>query len=98
MCDFWAGIILAVIIVAASVAWKRVKAADEFSQMSWMDWCGRFALQGVGVIFLGGIFDWMPLMAAGVFMVCSLYLIAILGLLGRFDEMISEIVRAIRRR
>lgn len=37
-------------------------------------------------------------MAAGVFMVCSLYPIAILGLLGRFDEMVSEIIRAIRRR
>lgn len=98
MGNFWAGIIIAVLIMAASTAWKRIKCADEFSHMSWMDWCGRFALQGIGVIFLGGFLDWDALMAAGVFMVCCLYPIAFLGLLGRADEMISEIVRAIRRR
>ena len=98
MSDFWVGIILAAVIAAVSVAWKRIRCADEFFQMSWMDWCGRFAIQGVGVIFAGGIVGWTPLMAAGVFMVCSLYLIAVLGLLGRFDEMFSEILRAIRRR
>lgn len=66
--------------------------------MNWLDWCGHFALVGIGVIFIGGLAGFEALMMAGVLLVCVLYPIAILGILGRFDEMISEIIRALRRR
>lgn len=96
--DFWWSVGIATTIAVAAIARKRIKAPDEFKQMSWIDWCGHFALVGMGVIFLGGLIGVEMVLAAGVFLVCSLYPIAILGVVGRLDQFIVEAARLFRRR
>ncbi|WP_421862493.1 hypothetical protein [Marinobacter adhaerens] len=96
--DFWWGIGIATAIAVATIARKRFKAPDEFKQMSWIDWCGHFALTGIVVVLVGAVIDVKLLAGAGMILILGLYPLAILGLLGRFDEMLSEVVRAIRRR
>jgi hypothetical protein len=96
--DFWWGIGIATAIAIAAALRMKLFRSDEYRQMTWMDWCGHFALIGIAVILVGGLAGFKAVTAAGVILLVGLYPIAILGLLGRFDEMISEIIRAIRRR
>lgn len=93
----WASGVAVVIAIAATLR-MRIRAPDEFKLMSWMDWCGHFALTGIAMTLAFGLIGFDILRNAGMVLVFSLYPLAILGLLGRFDEMISEIIRAIRRR
>ncbi len=95
---FWWSIGLAVTVAVAAAVRKKVKHPDEFRQMNWMDWCGHFALVGIGVIFLGGFIGVEMVMAAGIFLVFALYPIAILGIIGRLDQFIVEAVRLFRKR
>lgn len=96
--DFWWSVGIATAIAVAAIARKRIKAPDEFIQMNWMDWCGHFALIGIAMVLVFGLTGADTLRNAGMLLIFALYPIAILGVLGRFDEMVSEVVRAIRRR
>ncbi|WP_428398326.1 hypothetical protein [Marinobacter salarius] len=96
--DFWWALGFAVAIAAGAAARKRFRAPDGFKQMDWMDWCGHFALIGIGMVLFFGLLGFDVLRNAGMFLVLSLFPIAILGLLGRFDGALSELIRAIRRR
>lgn len=98
MSDLGAGLILAALIAVASTTWKRIKHADECLQMSWLDWCGHYALTGILVIIAAGILGFKPLAAAGVLLLIPLYPIALLGILGKLDDAVTDIIRAIRRR
>lgn len=96
--DFWWAIGIAATICIAAITRKRIKAPVEFKQMSWMDWCGHFALIGIGVIFLGGFTGIRVLLASGLILVLALYPIAILGIIGRLDQFIVEAARLFRKR
>lgn len=96
--DLWLIFSLATVIAIASTAWKRIKHPDEYPQMGWMDWCGHYALTGILVILVAGILGLKQLAAAGMLLLLPLYPIALLGILGKLDDTVTDIIRAIRRR
>jgi len=96
--DFWWSLGMATVIAIAATVRLKIWWADEYPQMDWMDWCGHYALVGVFTILLSAVVDWKLLTAAGVFLLFPLYPIAILGLLGKLDDIRASIVRAIRGR
>lgn len=96
--DFWWALIIATAIALISVLRLKLVHPDSYRQMNWMDWCGHFALTGVFVIILSVFSPWAPTVDAGVLLLFPLYPIAVLGLLGKLDDVITVLLRAIRRR
>jgi hypothetical protein len=76
----------------------RIFRKEIYDQTGWMDWCGYFALAGIPIILVGGILDLRILMAAGVLLLFPLYPIAILGLIGKLDDIRISLVRGWRER
>lgn len=96
--EFWWGVLLSGCIAVASTLWKRFRHADEYFQMNWMDWCGNYAVKGIITIFVGGFTGSYVIMSAGAVLLLPFYPLAILGLLGKADDIITDIARAIRKR
>lgn len=94
----WVSVIIAALIIVAEIIRKRITDRDHYNQMTWMDWCGHFALIGIGVVLISGILDVKTILFSGIILICALYPIAILGTFGRLDDAATELYRAIRRR
>ena len=96
--DFWWGVSIATTIAVAVTLRIRLFRADEYRQMTWMEWCGHYALAGILTILLSAIIGWQPLSLAGTLLLFPLYPIAILGLIGKVDDMRVSFLRGLRRR
>jgi len=94
--SFLQGVALATAVIVALTLRLRLFRHSEYKQMNWLDWCGYYAMMGIPVIFLGGILDYRPILAAGVLMLFPLYPIALLGLLCKLDDMLISFVRGWR--
>ncbi|WP_228223316.1 hypothetical protein [Marinobacter nauticus] len=66
--------------------------------MNWLDWCGHFALVGIFTILISAVIGMRTLAMAGLFLLVPLYPIAILGLLGKVDDVRVSFLRAWRKR
>lgn len=89
---------ISVVIAVAAVLRIRIAIPDEFELMNWMDWCGHFALIGIGVAILGGLTGARIMEVSGILLTLALYPVAILGIIGRLDQLIVEAVRLSRKR
>jgi len=96
--DFWWGVGVATAIAAAATLRLRFFRVDEYRQMSWMDWCGHYALLGIAILLLSAFVDWQPLSVAGLLLFFPLYPIALLGVIGKLDDMRASLLRDWRRR
>ncbi len=96
--DFWHSLILASVLIVAFPAWRKLRPKGYHMEMGWMDWCGYFFLRGMVLTLVGGLLDWRVVMAAGVWLMCGLYPIAVLGLLGKLEDFRVTLLRAYRER
>lgn len=94
----WQALLIAGITAVVLPVWHHLFPKPHHMQMGWMDWCGYYACIGVIFIMAGGTVGWMGLMAAGMFLLLPLYPLAILGILGKLDDVLMDIVRFFRRR
>lgn len=96
--DLWLSLGLTTVIALAAVYRIRRYRPDEYPQMNWLDWCGHFALVGIFTILISAVIGMRTLAMAGLFLLVPLYPIAVLGLLGKVDDMRVSFLRAWRKR
>jgi hypothetical protein len=93
--DAIVGLVIVSIIGVGLPAYHKHKGGSE---LSWMDWCGYYAMIGVAVLLASAFIQWPPLTTVGLFLLVPLYPIAILGIIGRLDEVRASAIRHWRRR
>lgn len=96
--DFWYSILLSAVLIVAFPVWRKLRPKGYHMDMGWMDWCGYYFLRGIVVTLIGGMIDSRVVMGAGVWLMCGLYPIAILGLLGKVEDFRVTLMRAWRER
>lgn len=94
----WQALGISAAVIVGLPVWRRLFPKEHHMQMGWMDWCGYYACIGALFVTAGFFGEWMALALAGGLLLIPLYPIAILGLLGRLDDTVTDIIHAIRRR
>jgi membrane protein YqaA with SNARE-associated domain len=96
--DFLWGVGLATVIAIGMILRERSSDPESYKLTTWMEWCGRFLLVGAALTIVGGVVGWRPVTAAGLVLILPIYPVAILGLVGKLDDIRSSVVREIKKR
>ena len=94
----WQAVGISAVTVVTLHLWRRLFPEDHHMQMGWMDWCGYYACVGALFLLVGSLAGWQNLTGAGLLLLLPLYPVAILGMLGKLDNTVTDIIRAVRRR